>query len=142
MQLSELPLSDDCPISIVWLKRDFRIQDHYPLAVGSQSQAVLPIWIVEPKWWESSDMDRTHFGFAKTAALELREKLRALGGDLIIQIADVVEAFEALSKRFTIREILSHEETGGMWTYRRDKKLLAWCKSKNIPWREFRQDGV
>ncbi|MCE2814817.1 MAG: deoxyribodipyrimidine photo-lyase/cryptochrome family protein [Planctomycetaceae bacterium] len=142
MPLSELPSSNDCPISIVWLKRDFRIEDHYPLAVALQSQAVLPVWIIEPQWWKSPDMDRTHFGFAKTSALELREKLRALGGDLIIQIADAVEAFEVLSKRLTIREILSHEETGGMWTYQRDKKVLAWCKSKNIPWREFRQDGV
>jgi deoxyribodipyrimidine photo-lyase len=142
MTLDQSPSSIDAPTSVIWFKRDFRIEDHYPLAVGAQGGLVLPIWIVEPQWWKSPDMDRTHFGFAKTAALELREKLRALGGDLIIQIADAVDAFEVLSKRLTIREILSHEETGGMWTYRRDKRVLAWCKSKNIPWREFRQDGV
>jgi deoxyribodipyrimidine photo-lyase len=130
------------PITIVWFKRDFRIRDHYPLAIGVQSGPVLPLWIVEPRWWNSPEMDRSHFVFAKASALELCDKLRNIGGELVVRIGDAVETFEQLSKQFAIAQILSHEETGGQWTYRRDKQVSAWCRSRGIAWKEFRQDGV
>lgn len=130
------------PVSIIWLKRDFRLHDHAPLHLGASRGASIPLWIVEPDWWNSADMDPTHFDFALESALELRKQLRASGADLLVRFGDAIEILEQLNHLFKIQELLSHEETGNDWTFQRDKRIQQWCRLRNITWKEFRQDGV
>jgi deoxyribodipyrimidine photo-lyase len=87
-------------------------------------------------------MDRSHLHFALESALQLRTTLQSLGGNLFVHVGSAIDALTDLSKLLTIGELVSHEETGGMWTYRRDQQVQRWCRTKNIPWTEFRQDGV
>ncbi len=129
-------------VSIVWLKRDFRLQDHAPFHHAATTGAVLPLWVIEPDWWQSADMDSSHFNFALESARELRSKLREIGSDLFIQFGDILEIFSQLQQSFTVRELLSHEETGADWTFQRDKRVGRWCRQNNITWKEYRQDGV
>ena len=102
----------------------------------------MPVWIVEPDWWLAPDMDQSHFRFALQAALQLRRNLQTLGGDLLVRIGPAIDVLEDLASQFSLRELLSHEETGNLWSFRRDQQVHRWCRSKNIPWHEFRQDGV
>jgi deoxyribodipyrimidine photo-lyase len=129
-------------VSIVWLKRDFRLHDHAPFHHAASNGAVLPLWVIEPDWWQSADMDSTHFNFALESARELRSRLREIGSDLVVQFGDILEIFSQLQQSFTIRELLSHEETGGDWTFQRDKRVVRWCRQNGITWKEYRQDGV
>jgi deoxyribodipyrimidine photo-lyase len=134
--------SDNPHVSIVWLKRDFRLQDHAPFHHAASRGAVLPLWVIEPDWWQSKDMDPTHFHFALESARELRSKLQLIGSDLFIQVGDVCNVLSQLQQAFTIQELYSHEETGGDWTFQRDKRVQSWCRQNGITWREYRQDGV
>lgn len=129
-------------VRVVWFKRDFRIQDHAPLERACAQGPIVPLWIVEPDWWTAPDMDRSHFRFALESALQLRRKLQTLGGELLVRIGSAIDILEDLSEQFSLQELLSHEETGNLWTFRRDQQVQRWCSSKNIPWSEFRQDGV
>ena len=36
----------------------------------------------------------------------------------------------------------SHEETGGAWTFERDKAVKRWAREAGIPWTEHVQNGV
>jgi deoxyribodipyrimidine photo-lyase len=100
------------------------------------------VWIVEPDWWQAPDMDQSHFKFALESALQLRRNLRSLGADLLVRIGSATKVFDELACQFSIRQLLSHQETGNLWSFRRDQKVQRWCRSRNIPWEEFRQDGV
>ena len=42
-------------ISLVWFKRDLRIDDHGPLAQAARQGAVLPLYIIEPDYWQQPD---------------------------------------------------------------------------------------
>jgi deoxyribodipyrimidine photo-lyase len=137
------PLMLDGPaVTIVWFKRDFRLEDHPPLARAASNGQVIPLWVIEPDWWRSPEMDRSHFLFAMQSALELRERLQAMGGDLMIRVGEMKTILEELSSKFLLKELVSHEETGSWWTYQRDRQVAKWCKEHRVPWVEFRQDGV
>lgn len=116
---SALPIA-----SRVWSKRDFRIQDHAPLARACVQGPIVPLWIVEPDWSTAPDTDRSHFRFALESALQLRRKLQTLGGELLVRIGSAIDILEDLSEQFSLPELLSHEETGNLWTFRRDQPLL------------------
>jgi len=129
-------------VTIVWFKRDFRLEDHPPLARAAANGKVLPLWVIEPDWWRSPEMDRSHFLFAMQSALELRGRLQAMGGDLMIRVGETKTILEELSSKFLLKELVSHEETGSWWTYQRDRQVAKWCQEHRVPWVEFRQDGV
>jgi deoxyribodipyrimidine photo-lyase len=129
-------------VTVVWYKRDFRLDDHPPLARAASNGNVVPLWVIEPDWWRSAEMDRSHFLFAMQAALELRVRLQAIGGDLMIRVGELTKILEELSQKFLLKELVSHEETGCWWTYQRDRQVAKWCRENRVPWVEFRQDGV
>ncbi len=35
-------------LTLVWFKRDLRLEDHEPLAHAARQGAVLPVYIIEP----------------------------------------------------------------------------------------------
>ena len=41
-----------------------------------------------------------------------------------------------------VAAIHSHEETGVLWTFDRDKKVAQWCNAHGVPWHEVSQAGV
>jgi deoxyribodipyrimidine photo-lyase len=126
---------------LVWLKRDLRSSDHAPLAAaGCRAAAVL--YVVEPAWTGSPEFDPQHLAFAARCLEPLREQLAALGLPLLIRHGPVPEVLEALRERFAFDELLSHEETGPLWSYRRDQAVARWCAERGVRWREFTQSGV
>ena len=56
--------------------------------------------------------------------------------------ADVLEAIEWVRERHGLASLHSHEETGVLWTFERDKKVARWCQTHGIPWHEVPQPGV
>lgn len=68
---------------------------------------------------------------------ELNRDLSRLGQGLIVQQGDMVEVLQSLAERFDIAGLYSHQETGNLWTFERDKQVARWCKSNSITWVEF-----
>ena len=130
-------------ITIVWFKRDLRIFDHKPLyEAAQQGIPVLPLYVVEPAYWQQPDVSRRHWHFIHDSLQALRVALEKLGQPLIVRVGDVCAVLAALREKYTISALYSHEETGNAWTWRRDKEVAAWCKSHSIAWHEFPTNGV
>lgn len=130
-------------ISIVWLKRDFRIHDHKPLAQAIRSKhAVLVIWIAEPNLILHPDYSQRHFAFEYLSALEIKQKLMAAGIRCELCYGDCREIFAHLSEKLAIVSVHSHQETGVQLTYQRDLLLKDFFRHKGIHWQEYRQFGV
>lgn len=127
---------------IVWFKRDLRIADHPALAEAAKRGPVMPLYVAEPDWWAQPDMSARQWAFIAECLAELRDDLASLGQPLIIRAGAVTDVLEDLRTSHGCAGLWSHEETGGAWTFNRDKRVAAWAREKGIRWRELQQQGV
>jgi len=129
--------------TILWFKRDLRLADHPALArAGQGGGPVLPLFIVEPDWWQGPDMAARQWAFVAESLAELREATGAHGAPLIVRVGDAVDVLRALTRRHGIARLVSHEETGNAWSYARDRRVAAWAHSVGVEWVELPQSGV
>jgi len=129
-------------LQVVWFKRDLRLQDHHPLLEASRRGPVLPLYIAEPELWQLPDSSARQWEFLRESLQELREMLACLGQPRVVRIGEVVTVLEAAHRRHGIAGLWSHQETGNLWTYDRDRRVAAWALARGIPWREFAGFGV
>lgn len=130
-------------IVITWFKRDLRITDHVALFTASKSKKpVLPLYIVEPDYWQQPFASRRQWSFIYDCLKELREDLKNIGMPLVARTGETIDIFNQLREDYNITDIFAHEETGNDWTYTRDKKVITWCKQHNINLHEFPSNGV
>lgn len=130
-------------INIVWFKRDLRIHDHKPLYSASLTDnPIMPLYIVEPKYWEQHFASRRHWHFIYDCLLELRNDCEKLGQSLFVKTGESIEVFEQINKFYKIQGIYTHEESGNGWTYERDKSVTQWCKHSNVSLFEYPCNGV
>ena len=132
---------------VIWFKRDLRIEDHPALAHAADLAAetgaqVLPLYIVEPDYWREPDTSLRQWAFTAECLVGLREALGRLGAPLIVRTGEAVRTLAALCRDHDVRRIISHEETGTLWTYARDRRVAAFCREAGIVWEEVPQTGV
>ena len=128
--------------SIVWFKRDLRLNDHLAFHNAVSRGKVLCLYVVEPSLWAQKDAANQHYQFLLESLRELYAALRQRGGQLHIMTGEVSDVFSALFAHQPFSAIYSHEETGNAMTYARDKALGRWCKQSGVTWVEFAQFGV
>ena len=64
--------------TLVWFKRDLRLTDHAALFhAAKQGIAVLPVYIVEPDYWQQPDVSLRHWAFVAEALTALQQQLTA-----------------------------------------------------------------
>lgn len=129
-------------IQLVWFKRDLRTSDHRPLVEAAARGPVLPLYIVEPGYWALQDTSRRQWIAIRAALDDLSARLRSLGAPLIIRIGEPTDVLRTLHRQQGIGAIHAHEETGNVFTYRRDRAVHALCRAVGIPFHEYRQFGV
>lgn len=129
-------------IHLVWFKRDLRASDHPPLTHASLAGKVLSLYVWETEFWQQADSDAQHAAFIGECLDDLAQQLSLLGCQLQQATGDVVRILDQLHTSLGIAALYSHEETGNLWTYARDRRVKAWCLAHKVPWHEWRQDGV
>ena len=127
---------------LVWFKRDLRIADHPALARAAGMGPVLPLYVVEPDYWRLPDTSARQWSFTAEALEDLRDGLAQLGAPLVVRVGDAVEVIDRLCRQHRIGRIVSHEETGNLWTYARDRRMAAWALEAGVIWDEVPQTGV
>ncbi len=129
--------------NIVWFKRDLRVHDHAPLYAAAQdSLPVLPLYVVEPDYWQQKFASRRHWHFIHDCLSELRDDCRALGQALVVRTGAIIDVLDSLAQDYGINAIYAHEETGNGWTYERDKEVIAWCERGSVALHEYPCNGV
>ena len=133
-------------IAIVWFKRDLRIHDHEPLSLAaslqSQGVKVLPLYVIEPDYWQLPDSAARHWRFISHSLTELNQALLNLGQGLCIEHDSIISVLEKLAQNFNIIGLYSHQESGNLWTYQRDKNVTIWCIKNKVKWHESEAYGV
>ena len=130
-------------ITLIWFKRDLRIDDHAPLLHAARRPfPILPVFIIEPEYWQQPTSSQRHWRFVRDSLSELRSELARLGLPLLIRTGAVTEIFSQISHQVNISAIYAHEETHIGWSYQRDKEVRRWCRTNQIPITEFPSAGV
>jgi deoxyribodipyrimidine photo-lyase len=101
--------------SLIWFRNDLRIHDNEALAKASQADEILPVYIFDPRHFET-----TSFGFQKTGAFRaqfllesvqnLRENLQNSDLNLIIRTGKPEKVLPELADEFDIDLIFTHKE--------------------------------
>jgi len=129
-------------VQVVWFKRDLRIHDHRALAYASAHGPVLPIYVAEPDLWCEPDMSARQWNFISESLTELRDALAGRGQPLVVRKGEMIAVLDALMKDHKISALWSHQETGNDWTYKRDRRVAAWCAAYGVMWHEIQNHGV
>jgi deoxyribodipyrimidine photo-lyase len=136
------PQNAAMPGCLVWLKKDLRCRDHAPLAIAAGFEQAAALFVIEPEWLSSPEFDAQHLEFTLACLAVLRSELAARGLPLLVRVGSTVDVFAALRREFAFTHLASHEETGPLWTYARDRQVARWCGHHGVQWQEFAQSGV
>jgi deoxyribodipyrimidine photo-lyase len=128
--------------ALVWFKRDLRHDDHAPLAAAQHFESALGLFIIEPEWLQSPECSAAHVQFALESLAPLRLALQQRGLPLLVRVGSATSVLSELLGQTPFTHLLSHEETGPMWSYQRDVDVANWCNAHRIAWQESTQTGV
>ena len=141
--MSQEKIVNNYPINIVWLKKDLRTQDHEPLLLATNETCpLLIIFIFEPSLIKKEDCSFMHLRFQYHSLLAMQKKLQAFNHEIKILYGEAIDIFKELSSKFIISNVYSHQESGTLLTYDRDKTIKKYFKSRNINWKEIQTNGV
>ncbi|WP_240503612.1 MULTISPECIES: deoxyribodipyrimidine photo-lyase [Pseudoalteromonas] len=130
-------------INLVWLKRDFRVDDHAPLYYSQQNnRPTLFVYVIEPDYWQLPDTSARQFEFIAQSLHSYTKTLEKRGGYLCVRTGDVVELFSKIHQKYPINTLYCHQETGNDWTFSRDTRVFNWCRSQQISINQYPQQAV
>ena len=134
-------------LTVVWFKRDLRLQDHEPLhhavsVATDMGYPVLPLYLFEPDIMADPHHSERHWRFVWQSLLAMQRTLQAAGGELHVSYENAVAFYRRLIAAHPHIEVVSYAETGLHCTFERDKQLSALLKAHNVNWQEFPYAGV
>lgn len=129
-------------INVVWLKKDLRLSDHASFeAAGAANCPVLVVFIFEPSILNAADSAPRHWRFASESLREMNASA-PLQGSIHYFHMECEEAFLTIMDKFRIKNVYSHQETGNLVSFERDKRMKTFFKNESIHWQEFPTNGV
>ena len=129
-------------VQVVWLKRDLRVSDHEALYRASCAGPILCCYLLEDEYWSLPDTSNRQWQFIRESLLELSIQLERLGHTLLVLRGDACNIFNNLASQLGSFDLHSHQETGNLWTYQRDKLVAKWCRQHKVNWYQYAQHAV
>ena len=114
--------------SILWFRKDLRLHDNPVMHKAiEESQVILPVYCIDPDWFRELPL-----GFRKTGvnqatfllqSLEnLRDNLRAVGGDLQVVIGKAAKVLPELVRQYSIQTV--YAQAGIPWEEKQEEKAV------------------
>ncbi len=130
-------------ISVVWLKRDLRLQDNEAIFNALRAgKRVLMLYVFEKSLQEDPHYSQRHFNFVKQSLQDLNSQLTAYNTCILAAEGEVIPVLKTLQQHFNLRRLFSHQETGIDLTFDRDKEVKRFCRNYKIEWQENVNNGV
>ena len=130
-------------IDIVWFKRDLRLQDNEAIQNALKSnKRVLFLYVFEDSLIEDPHYNERHWNFIKQSLADLNNSLKEYNTKILCVQTEVVSAFNQISNNYKVDIVFSHQETGLLVTYNRDKDFTRYCRNNSINWIENNNNAV
>ena len=99
-------MADHFPCSLVWLRRDLRLDDHVALFhAAARSERVVLAFVLDPALLRGPRVGAPIVQFFFDSLAELRERLRALGSDLALLEGDFATELIRLARHVDARAV-------------------------------------
>lgn len=129
--------------NIYWFKKDLRLVDNEALFMACKSELPLIfLYVYEPEMWAQDDSSFRHLIFLNQSLQDLQKLCSEKQIFLNIFHGEICDIFLDLNRKFKIRNLYSHQETGNFWSFQRDLKVKKFCHKYNISWHQPSQNGV
>ncbi len=130
-------------INVVWFKRDLRLEDNEAIynALNSNKRTLF-LYVLEPTLISDKHYNERHWNFIKQSIVDLNESLKQYNSKILTVETEVVTAFNQLTTNYKINAVFSHQETGLLLTFNRDKEFKRYCRNNTIQWVENNNNGV
>jgi len=129
-------------IQILWFKKNLRTEDNEMLANINPDIPTIGVYFFEEDIITSPDYSDFHTKFICDSLEDLEKNLKKRNIPLLILEHTLPSGFATLWEYYDISHILAHEETGNNISYKRDLRVLEWCKSSAIALSEYPTNGV
>jgi deoxyribodipyrimidine photo-lyase len=130
-------------IAIVWLKRDLRLHDNEAIYNAlNTGKPTLLLYSFEPLLLNDAHYSERHWNFIKQSIIDLNKELEPYNSKILAVQSDIIAAVNQLQAHYYISDIYSHQETGILVTFERDKNFKRYCKNNLINWHENINNGV
>jgi len=130
-------------IAIVWLKRDLRLQDNEAIYNAFKSgKRVLLLYVFENILISDPHYSERHWNFIKESIVDLNKRLKSYNSKILAVNSDVIPTFNKILSKYQVSQVFSHQETGILTTYERDKNFKRFCRNNLIEWHENINNGV
>lgn len=102
--------------SLIWFRNDLRVTDNAALnAAVKASTEVVPVFIIDPKFWEEDRWGQVKTGAFRTQFLleslaDLKADLEDMGGTLLIRKGEPAEVLSALAEELGARTVFATAE--------------------------------
>ncbi|MEO8774618.1 MAG: deoxyribodipyrimidine photo-lyase [Gelidibacter sp.] len=135
--------TDKPHINLVWLKRDLRLEDNEAIFNAIHSgRKVLLVYVFEKTLVYDKHYSARHWDFVKQSLVDLNTRLLPYNSKILIVDSDIIATVNQLLNFYRISDVYSHQETGILVTYDRDKTFGRFCKNSLITWHENIHNGV
>ncbi|XCF04926.1 deoxyribodipyrimidine photo-lyase [Tamlana crocina] len=130
-------------IHLVWLKRDLRLQDNEAICNALNSGGnLLLLYCFEPLLLNDPHYSQRHWDFIKQSLTDLNHSLKPYHSKVLVVQSDIIAAINQILSAYKINNVYSHQETGILATFNRDKSFKRFCKNNFINWHENINNGV
>ena len=83
-----------------------------------------------------------HWDFIKQSLEDINIRLSQFNTKVLTIQTDIITAFNKLQSQYKVSRVFSHQETGILVTFNRDKSFKRFCKNNLIDWRENINNGI
>ncbi|WP_342645750.1 DASH family cryptochrome [Mucilaginibacter sp. CSA2-8R] len=102
-------------IILVWFRNDLRVHDNEILLEATRkADKILPVYCFDPHYFTKTKSGyktgNIRARFLLQSVANLREKLQALGGDLLIVYGNPAEQIPQLAEQYQVSEVYHHRE--------------------------------
>jgi deoxyribodipyrimidine photo-lyase len=130
-------------IHVVWFKRDLRLQDNEAIKNAlASNKRVLFLYVFENSLIDDAHYDERHWNFIKQSIIDLNADLKKYNTQVLCVQTEVVNAFNQIFNSYKVDTVFSHQETGLLITYNRDKEFTRYCRNNSVKWEENNNNGV
>uniref|UniRef100_UPI00404A3C55 deoxyribodipyrimidine photo-lyase n=1 Tax=Gelidibacter sp. TaxID=2018083 RepID=UPI00404A3C55 len=106
------------PITVVWLKRDLRLDDNDAIqnALASGNRVLLT-YVFEPMLLDDPHYSERHWDFIKQSLEDINLRLSQFNTKVLTIQTDIITAFNKLQSKYKVSTVFSHQETGILLTF-------------------------
>jgi len=130
-------------ISLVWLRRDLRLEDHAALYHALQeSRGVIPLFIFDTEILDDLEgSGDARVSFIYRTILELKGRLEQEGSSLIVRHGKPLEVFKALIPGYRVKKVYFNSDYEP-YARQRDTEVTRWLYQQGVEVEEFKDQVI